>query len=157
MVTHTDHRTWKRYAWNGGICDPFIISWPNGIAAQDEIRDQYCHVTDVTPTVSEMPGLELPTEVKRYTQWDLEATSISYSFDDADAETRTETQFSSMLGSRGIYHKGWKANTAHRTIADWSNFSADEWAHYHVDEDRSDTRNLAAAHPEKVEPLKALW
>ena len=151
MVTHTDHRTWKRYAWNGGICDPFIISWPDGIAAQDEIRDQYCHVTDVTPTVSEMPGLELPTEVKRYTQWDLEATSVSYSFDDADAdaETRKDTQFSSMLGSCGIYHKDWKANTVHPKIADWNNFSADEWALYHVNEDRSETHNLAAAHQRK--------
>ena len=48
---NSPHKMWKRYAWNGGICDPFIISWPDGIAAQDEIRDQYCHVTDVTPTV----------------------------------------------------------------------------------------------------------
>ncbi len=157
MAFNTPHKMWKRYAWNGGICDPFIISWPNGIAAQGEIRDQYCHVTDVTPTIYEMLGLELPTEVKGYTQWDLEGTSIGYSFEDADAETRKDTQFYSMLGSRGIYHKGWKANTVHPTIADWSNFSADEWALYHVDEDRSETHNLAEAHPEKLQQLTALW
>ena len=157
MAFNTPHKMWKRYAGNGGICDPFIISWPDGIAAQGEIRDQYCHVTDVTPTVYEMLGLELPTEVKGYTQWDLEGTSISYSFDDADAETRKDTQFYSMLGSRDLYHKAWKANTVHPTIADWSNFSADEWALYHVDEDRSETHNLAATHPEKLEQLKALW
>ena len=113
--------------------------------------------TSCGTTSAFLRSIRLADRGLRYTQWDLEATSISYSFDDADAETRKDTQLSSMLGSCGIYRKGWKANTVHPTIADWSNFSADEWALYHVDEDRSENHNLAAAHPEKVEQLKALW
>ena len=79
MAFNAPFKLWKRYAWNGGICDPFIISWPRGISARGEIRHQYCHVTDVTPTVYEMLGTELPDEVNGYTQWPLEGTSMAYS------------------------------------------------------------------------------
>jgi arylsulfatase len=87
----------------------------------------------------------------------LEGTSLQYSLGDPEAPTRKETQFYSMLGSRGIYHKGWKANTVHPTIAGWSNYGADVWALYHVDEDRSEVDDLSATHPEKLAELKALW
>lgn len=157
MAFNTPFKLWKRYAWNGGISDPFIISWPAGIEAKGEIRHQYSHVTDVTPTVYELLGIELPDEVKGYTQWALEGTSMAYSFTDADAPTQKETQFYSMLGSRGIYYKGWKANTVHPTIANWGKYPQDQWSLYHVDEDRSEINDLAETHPEKLEELKALW
>ncbi|MGI9641833.1 MAG: arylsulfatase [Acidimicrobiia bacterium] len=157
MAFNTPFKLWKRYAWNGGICDPFIISWPEGIESHGEIRDQYCHVTDVTPTVYDLLDLELPDEVKGYTQWDLEGTSLSYALDEGDAPAQKETQFYSMLGSRAIYHRGWKANTVHPTIAHWGNFSADRWALYHVDEDRSEINDLSADRPDKVAELKSLW
>ena len=40
---------------------------------------------------------------------------MRYSFDDADAEERRETQYFEMFGNRGIYHKGWTAVTRHST------------------------------------------
>ena len=154
---NSPHKMWKRYAWNGGICDPLIISWPDGISARGELREQYCHVTDLTPTIYDMLGIEYPDEVKGYTQWPIEGNPLGYTFDDADAESRKDTQFYTMLGSRGIYHKGWKANTVHPTIANWGSYSSDRWALYHVDEDRSEVNDLADQYPEKLEELKALW
>ena len=62
-----------------------------------------------------------------------------------------------MLGSRAIWHDGWKAVTNHPTIAGWSNFNDDEWELYHTDVDRSELHNLAAEHPEKVRELVNLW
>ena len=38
-----------------------------------------------------------------------------YSFNDAKAAERHETQYFEMFGNRGIYHKGWTAVTKHRT------------------------------------------
>ena len=157
MAFNTPFKLWKRYAWNGGICDPLIIAWPRGIKAQGEIRDQYCHVTDVTPTIYDMLGIELPDEVKGYTQWSLEGTSLTYSFEQADAPAQKETQYYTMLGSRGIWHKGWKANTVHPTIANWGNFNQDKWALYNVAEDRSEVHDLSGQYPEKLEALKMLW
>jgi arylsulfatase len=157
MAFNTPFKLWKRYAWNGGICDPLIIAWPRGIKAQGEIRDQYCHVTDVTPTIYDMLGIELPDEVKGYTQWSLEGTSLTYSFEQGDAPAQKETQYYTMLGSRGIWHKGWKANTVHPTIANWGNFNQDKWALYNVAEDRSEVHDLSEQYPEKLEALKTLW
>jgi arylsulfatase len=38
---------YKRYVHNGGICDPLIVSWPDKLKAHGELRDQYCHVSDI--------------------------------------------------------------------------------------------------------------
>jgi arylsulfatase len=62
-----------------------------------------------------------------------------------------------MLGSRGIWHDGWKAITTHPTISGWSHFNDDEWELYHVDVDRSELHNLAAEHPDKLRELVNLW
>jgi arylsulfatase len=62
-----------------------------------------------------------------------------------------------MLGSRAIWHDGWKAVTNHPTIAGWSNFNDDEWELYHTDVDRGELHNLADKHPEKVREFVNLW
>jgi arylsulfatase len=79
------------------------------------------------------------------------------SFDDDAAPSARTTQFYSMLGSRAIWHDGWKAVTNHPTIAGWSNFNDDEWELYHTDVDRSELHNLAAEHPDKVREMANLW
>ncbi len=150
-------KMYKRYNWNGGICDPLIVSWPKSIQDQGGIRDQYCHVSDIVPTVYECLGLEPPEEVKGYTQWDLEGESLKYSFDDVEAETKKVTQFYTMLGSRAIYHEGWKANTVHPCIAGWAHYTQDRWALYDATKDRSEVHDLADRYPEKVLELQNLW
>jgi len=82
---------------------------------------------------------------------------MRYSLDDASATSTRTTQFYSMLGSRGIWHDGWKAITTHPTIAGWSNFNDDVWELYHTDLDRSELHDLAAEQPEKLRELVNLW
>src|SRR6185436_8478685 len=67
------------------------------------------------------------------------------------------TQFYSMLGSRGVWHDGWKAITNHPTISGWSHFNDDEWELYHTEVDRAEIDNLADKYPEKVRELSSLW
>ena len=62
-----------------------------------------------------------------------------------------------MLGSRGLWHEGWKAVTTHPTIAGWGKFNDDEWELYHTDIDRSETHNLAAEQPDKLRELVNIW
>ena len=47
---NTPFRRWKRETYRGGTADPFIVSWPGGIRAKGEIREQYCHAIDMVPT-----------------------------------------------------------------------------------------------------------
>ena len=82
---------------------------------------------------------------------------MRYSFDEPAAPGARRTQFFSMLGSRGIWHDGWKAVTTHPTVSGWGNFNEDEWELYHTDVDRSELHNLAAQYPDKVREMVNLW
>jgi arylsulfatase len=82
---------------------------------------------------------------------------MAYSFADAAAPSARRTQFYSMLGSRGIYHEGWKAVTTHPAISGWGHFDQDEWELYHIEVDRAERHNLAAEFPEKLQEMIALW
>ena len=61
--------------------------------------------------------------------------SMLYSFNDAKAPERHETQYFEMFCNRGIYHKGWTAVTKHRTPwamggAEAPAFDEDVWELY---------------------------
>jgi arylsulfatase len=148
---------WKRFAgYEGGVADPLIVSWPKGIAARGEVRDQYVHAVDVVPTLYDLIGIDPPEVLKGYTQSAIEGETFAASLADAGAPAR-ETQFYSMLGMRALYHQGWLATTLHPPISGWSNFAHDEWELYDLRADRSQLHNLATDHPERLEELKGLW
>ena len=62
-----------------------------------------------------------------------------------------------MLGQRSIYHEGWLACTVHPPIGGWGKFEHDVWELYHLEQDRSQSKNLAAEEPVRLETLKSLW
>ena len=99
----------------GGTRNGTIVHWPKGIKAKGEVRSQFHHVIDVAPTILEAAGLPEPVFVNGVQQRPIEGVSMAYSFDDAKAAERHETQYFEMSGNRGIYHKGWTAVTRHRT------------------------------------------
>jgi arylsulfatase A-like enzyme len=157
MAFNTPFKMWKRYEFNGGTSDPCIISWPAGMKANGELRTQYHHAIDLVPTILDCLGVEAPARIKGHVQNAFDGVSMRYSLDDASATSARRTQFYSMLGSRGIWHDGWKAITTHPTIAGWSNFNDDEWELYHTDVDRSELHDLGAEQPEKLRELINLW
>jgi arylsulfatase len=158
MAFSTPYRMFKRYSYQGGVCDPLVIHWPAGIAAKGEVRSQYHHSTDIVPTILELCGVEMPDTYNGVAQTPLPGVSMAYSFDaEPDAPTRKTTQYYEMLGSRGIWHEGWKAVTVHGPVSGMSGFENDQWQLFHTDVDRAEAHDLAAEHPEKVEELKALW
>ncbi|MFG2926544.1 arylsulfatase [Streptomyces sp. NPDC048305] len=157
MAFNTPFKMWKRYSFNGGTCDPCVVSWPAGIKARGEVRDQYHHAVDIVPTVLDCLGFELPEAVKGRTQIPLQGVSMRYSFDAATIPTAKSTQFYSMLGTRGIWHQGWKAVTTHPAVSGWSNFAQDTWELYHAEADRAEMHDLAEQEPEKLNELIGLW
>jgi arylsulfatase A-like enzyme len=148
---------WKRFAgYEGGTADMCLLSWPHGIAARGEVRGQYVHAVDVVPTLYDLLGLQPPPVIKGYTQTPLEGESMTATITDPDAAGR-RTQFYSMLGQRAIYHEGWLANTVHPPISGWGNFGRDVWELYHIEQDRSQRRNVADQEPERLAQLRELW
>jgi len=157
VAGNTPFRRWKREVHEGGVADPLLVHWPHGIAARGELRRQYVHAIDVAPTVLELAGARPPEAIGGVAQKPLEGTSFAYTFADAGAAGRHETQYYEMLGCRALYHRGWKAVT-YRTLQDLrQTFDDDPWELYDVAADPSECRDLAAAEPDRLAELQRLW
>jgi len=155
----TPFKMFKRYSeYSGGTCDPLVISWPKGIKARGEIRSQYHHSTDIVPTILEICGLEMPKVFKGVEQYPLSGVSMKYTFDAPDAPTTKKRQYYELMGTRGLWENGWKASAIHPPLpSDLGHFEKDEWELYHVDVDRSESKDLAKQYPEKLQELIKAW
>ncbi len=144
----------------GGTRNGMALSWPQGIKAKGEIRQQFHHVIDIVPSILEAAGLPEPYMVNGVAQKPLEGVSMLYTFDDPDADERHVTQYFEMFGNRGIYHEGWTAVTHHSTP--WRkqklpSFAQDEWELYNTNEDWSQAHDLSKEMPEKLRELQDLF
>jgi arylsulfatase A-like enzyme len=158
---NTPYQWTKRVAshW-GGTRNGLIVRWPAGIGARGELRHQFHHVIDVAPTLLEVANLPEPKEVHGVAQQPIEGTSMVYSFHDANAPDRHQTQYFEIMGNRGIYHKGWTAVTAHQPpVPDWPRrgFDDDVWELYDTTTDWAQARDLAAERPDKLAELQRLF
>ena len=165
LAGNTPFQRWKTTTHQGGVRVPLIIHWPkrirtNGTNATESdrsaIRTQFHHVTDIFPTVLEAIGLQAPEVYEGVAQKPREGVSMLYSFNDPGAASPHRTQYYEVIGSRAIYQDGWRAVAGHDRDSG-ANFEADKWELYHVAEDQSESRDLAAQNPEKLKELQALW
>lgn len=143
----------------GGTRNGTIVHWPGGIQGRGELRSQFHHVIDVAPTILEVAGLPQPSFVHGIQQAPIEGVSMAYSFDDAGAAERHETQYFEMFVNRGIYHKGWTAVTRHSTpwmMVPLPAIDDDVWELYGPG-DWTQSRDLAAEHPDKLRDLQRLF
>jgi arylsulfatase len=152
-------KMFKRYSqYAGGTNDPLVISWPKGIKAKGEVRNQYHHSVDIVPTLLEAIGLEMPKVYNGVKQVPLSGVSMAYTFDAKPNDpTQKKIQYFAMLGSRGIWKDGWKAAAVHAPLSGKGHFDKDDWELYHVAVDRSESKDLAKENPEKLKELIAAW
>jgi arylsulfatase len=146
----------------GGTPNGTIVHWPKGIEARGGRRGQFSHVIDFAPTVLEAAGIPAPTVVNGVLQSPYEGTSMLYSFNDAEAPERHETQYFEMFCNRGIYHKGWSAVTKHRTpwemaAAAMPAFDDEVWELYDGNTDWTQSKDLSKENPDKLHELQRLW
>lgn len=171
----TPFRRWKRETYRGGVTDPCIVSWPARIGARGEVRRQFTHAIDVMPTVLDAVGVEPPERIRGVEQSPIHGVSFVEVFDDPEAPDRHTTQYFEMFAHRSIYHEGWKAVCPYPgpSLAEGAaaghplgtqvteelldRLDAEGWELYHVAEDPTECRNVAAEHPERLEQMIALW
>ena len=162
MAGNTPFKYFKQIVHNGGIADPLIVVWPKGIKSKGEIRNQYCHITDIGPTILDVTGTPFLDEIDGHKQMKLDGISLKYSFDNADAPEKHNEQYYEMFGNRAIYKDGWKAVTIHGNRMPWNvnviiPFKDDVWELYNCNEDFSESHNLAEQYPDKLNELEARW
>ena len=113
-------------------------------------------------TALKVTGTKFMEEMEGVKQMPLDGISLAYSFNKADAPSARTEQYYEQLGNRGMYKDGWKAVTIHGNRMPWItagtwDFSKDVWELYNLNEDFSESNNLASANPDKLEELKKLW
>jgi len=147
----------------GGIRQCMAVSWPGHIKDKGGLREQFMHVIDVVPTVLEVAGIPAPETVDGIKQKPIEGTSFAYTFDSANAKapSKHKTQYFEMFGQWALYHEGWILSTQVNR-APWEAFgpaNPDPLNNqvlqlYNLDQDFSQTEDLAAKYPQKVKELK---
>jgi arylsulfatase len=147
-------RWYKQNTYGGGVRDPLVVHWPNGIAARGALRPQFCHAVDIAPTILDVAGAPAPDVVQGVPQIPLHGASIRPTFDDATAPASRSVQYFEQMGHRGLWADGWKITTYHEP---GQPFDDDEWALFHLDDDFSECHDVAAEHPEKLRALIDLW
>jgi arylsulfatase len=153
MASNTPLRRYKQNTHGGGIRDPFIMSWPKGIA-KGELRHQFVHACDLVPTLLDLLGISAPPAIAGCPQMPLEGESFARSIVDASAPSKRQPQYFEMFGHRGIWHQGWKAVAFHPSGTPFEN---DKWELFHLDRDFSETDNLAEKEPQRLTEMIELW
>ena len=149
----------------GGTMAATAIRFPESIKAKGEWRRQFQNVTDIFPTILEVTGVPQPEYVNGQKAIKGPGKSLVYAWDDAEAKTNHPTQYFEMLGYMGIYHEGWTLAGKPYRIAWSSDPSAlarfdplnTEWELYNIDEDPSQSIDVAAQYPEKVKALEKIF
>lgn len=91
---------------------------------------------DIMPTIMEIVGIRKPVEVNGVAQRPIESSSLAYTFDDAAAPGRHETQCFEMYGNRAMSHDGWIACCRHGRLP-WEtsgtfSWDGDTWELYNI-------------------------
>ncbi|RXH18970.1 arylsulfatase [Bradyrhizobium guangzhouense] len=154
MASNTPLRRYKQNTHGGGIRDPFVITWPKLIAARGELRHQFVHACDLTPTLLDLIGIEVPSEIGGLPQMPLEGESFARSITDASVPSKSSPQYFEMFGHRGLWQGGWKAVAYHPPGTPFEN---DKWELFHLDKDFSETDDLAVKEPERLAQMIATW
>lgn len=168
MAGNTPLKRWKQDTHGGGVRSPLIVRFPAEVADPGAMRRQFHHAVDLTPTVLDVLGLTAPEQVKGVAQKPIEGTSLRYTFASPSAPTTKDRQYFEMNGQRAMWQDGWKAVTHHTPelepmlvltgrAAAVTDFEADHWELYHLDEDWNETNDLAAQEPERLAALVATW
>lgn len=154
--------TWtKQVASNyGGTRNGMVVHWPKVVKAKGELRSQWHHVIDITPTILEAAGLPEPKVVNGIPQSPIEGVSMLYTFNDAMAGDRHLTQYFEIFGNRAIYHEGWLAGTVHKVPWEPKPRAAldkDTWELYDTRTDFSLVNDLAKQNQAKLKEMQDLF
>jgi arylsulfatase len=147
-------RWYKQNTYGGGVRDPLIVHWPAGIDSTVQIRRQFCHAVDVTPTILDVTGAPLPENFGGHPQLPLHGRSLRPTFSDPTAPPPRSIQYFEQMGHRGIWIDGWKATTYHRP---GQPYDLEEWELFHLDDDFSECHDLSSDQPERLRSMVDAW
>ena len=147
-LQNTPFRYFKHYAEEGGIATPLIASWPAGIDAKSRgtmVREPG-HLVDVMPTLAELAGARYPARFEGHDIRPMSGRSFAGAFE-GKTLTRSVPIFWEHEGNKAVRDGKWKLV---------AQFGA-PWQLYDMSNDRTETRDLAAVHPDIAARMAKQW
>ena len=153
---NTPFRWYKQNTHEGGVHVPMVFHWPQGVPAEQRgtKRDQFVFVADIVPTIYDLIGVQPPEVRKGVEQMPVTGHPFSAVLADPAAPATNTVQYFENMGSMALVAGEWKAVLKHMPGIDWA---TESWELYHLAEDRSECNDLAAAMPDKLAEMIALW
>jgi arylsulfatase len=144
-VSNTPFREYKHFVHEGGISTPLVAHWPQGIDRAGEIEGQPGHLIDLMATCVDLADATYPPEGAVGEIHPLEGRSLAPAF--AGETVDREALYWEHEGNRAV------------RVGDWKLVAKEDqpWELYDLGADRTEQHDLAAAMPDKVRELSALW
>lgn len=140
MAQSTPFRRYKTWTYEGGIATPLIARWPGRIPV-NVWRHEPAHVVDLMPTFAELAGGRYEGSIA------AEGHSLAGALMGGRAVPGREIGWF-LYGSRAFREGRWKAV--------WG-ATGFRWELYDMDEDRTETRDLAGREKKVVARLSRKW
>jgi arylsulfatase len=109
-------------------------------------------------------GIEAPEQINGVVQAPFNGVSFAHTLESATEPSKHITQYYEMLGSRALYHDGWKAVVFHPPgMMNYESgninpsFDDDVWELYNIANDFSECNDVALQFPDKLKELQQLW
>jgi len=144
---NTPLRRYKSNVHEGGACTPAIMHWPAGLKQKPgAITTQRGHVVDMMATCVELAEAEFPAEFNGETIRPHESLSL-VSVIRGKSQPRDHAYYFNHSGTHAVIKDGFKI------VRD----RGGDWELYNLDQDRTETRDLAKQAPNRVEAMSQLW
>lgn len=150
----TPFRYYKHFVHEGGAATPFFMHWPAAIGLRDDWYDEPGQLIDILPTLLDVAGAKYPVERNGKEIPALDGVSLRPSFG-GDSLAREEPIFIEHETNASVRDGVWKL--VGKEVAELNGTAGDRWELYNMEEDRTETQNLAAIHPDKVKELAGKW
>ena len=159
-AANTPFRRHKTWVHEGGVSTPFIVHWPKGIPAKNELRSTTAHVIDIAPTVLELAGAKTAPAPEGPPFAGRSLVSIF----SGDEGVLHEALWFYHEGNRALRQGDWKivhtVGVCRYPGKSWlteEDARPGDWALYDLSADRAEQHNLSAKHPDRVRSMASLW
>lgn len=151
---NTPFRFFKRTPMNGGIRVPLVVHWPDGIEDRGVVREQWVHVTDISPMLLDMLGLEYPAAHNGYATRGQDGVSFLPLLGSAAALSRRNRQYYELEGNRGLILGRYKVVSLQPP---GEKIDLGNWMLFDLETDPTECHNIAADHPDLVRKMVAAF
>jgi len=155
-ASNTPFRLYKHWTHEGGIASPLVVHWPAVIKDGGKLTSQVGHTIDLMATCLDVAGGEYPKTFNGQDIQPLEGQSLLPIFVGGTSPSRDTTVGGASVprvlfweheGNRAVRQGKWKLVSKH----------PGGWELYDLEADRTELQDLAAANPDKVKELSALY